>query len=74
MNELVAPRPNLPGIYTQNPNSLLPQIRYWITSLGKVHRPGCSFYKEEGELFQAHRKGWIVGFAVVEMVSKLAHQ
>lgn len=58
MNELVAPRPNLPGIYTQNPNSLLPQIRYWITSLGKVHRPGCSFYQRGRGTLSSTPKGF----------------
>lgn len=44
-NDLNKPRPTLPGIYSQNPNYPIPQVRYWITSLGKVHRPGCSFYE-----------------------------
>ena len=25
--------------------STLPQISYWVTSFGKIHRPGCSFYE-----------------------------
>ncbi len=24
---------------------MIPTIRYWVTSFGKVHRPGCSFYE-----------------------------
>ena len=44
------PSPTLPGIYSRT-NQTLPQIRYWVTSLGKVHRPGCSFYQRgRGEL------------------------
>lgn len=44
------PVPALPGIYSRT-NQTLPQIRYWVTSLGKVHRPGCSFYQRgRGEL------------------------
>ena len=23
----------------------MPTIRYWVTSFGKIHRPGCSFYE-----------------------------
>jgi len=31
--------------------SFLPAVRYWVTSFGKIHRPGCSFYERgRGEL------------------------
>jgi endonuclease YncB( thermonuclease family) len=44
------PSPVLPGMYSRN-NQALPQIRFWVTSLGKVHRPGCSFFQRgRGEL------------------------
>ena len=42
---LTKPRPTLPGALSSYPNSLMPQINYWVTSLGKIHRPGCSFYE-----------------------------
>lgn len=34
-----------------NTNRFLPQISYWVTSFGRIHRPGCSFYQRgRGEL------------------------
>ena len=41
---LQTPQPSLPGAYMRR-NQLLPQISYWVTSFGKIHRPGCSFYE-----------------------------
>ena len=41
---LTVPKPNLPDAYMRR-NQLLPQISYWVTSFGKIHRPGCSFYQ-----------------------------
>lgn len=41
---LTMPKPNLPDAYMRR-NQLLPQISYWVTSFGKIHRPGCSFYQ-----------------------------
>jgi len=41
---LQTPRPSLPSTYLRK-NQLLPQISYWVTSFGKIHRPGCSFYE-----------------------------
>jgi len=41
--------PILPRIMSGN--GALPTIRYWVTSFGKIHRPGCSFYERgRGEL------------------------
>lgn len=32
-------------------SNVLPTIRYWVTSFGKIHRPSCSFYERgRGEL------------------------
>ncbi len=42
--KLQTPQPNLPGAYMRK-NQLLPQISFWVTSFGKIHRPGCSFYE-----------------------------
>jgi len=42
--KLHPPQPSLPGAFMRK-NQLLPQISYWVTSFGKIHRPGCSFYE-----------------------------
>jgi len=42
--KLQPPQPSLPGAFMRK-NQLLPQISYWVTSFGKIHRPGCSFYE-----------------------------
>lgn len=42
--KLQTPQPSLPGAFMRK-NQLLPQISYWVTSFGKIHRPGCSFYE-----------------------------
>jgi hypothetical protein len=42
--KLQTPQPTLPGAYMRK-NQLLPQISFWVTSFGKIHRPGCSFYE-----------------------------
>ena len=41
---LEKPKPKLPSAL-QYGNQLLPQISYWVTSFGRIHRPGCSFYE-----------------------------
>jgi hypothetical protein len=41
---LQKPKPNLPNAYLRN-NQILPQISYWVTSFGKIHRPECTFYE-----------------------------
>jgi hypothetical protein len=46
---LSANSPILPKIMSGNGD--FPTIRYWVTSFGKIHRPGCSFYERgRGEL------------------------
>ena len=42
--KLQTPQPSLSGAFMRK-NQLLPQISYWVTSFGKIHRPGCSFYE-----------------------------
>jgi len=42
--KLQTPQPSRPGVFMRK-NQLLPQISYWVTSFGKIHRPGCSFYE-----------------------------
>ena len=43
------PSPLLPSIMGKNP--FFSGLKYWVTSFGKVHRPGCSFYQRgRGEL------------------------
>lgn len=38
------PQPQLPNILSASRGNL-PLITYWVTSLGKVHRPSCAFYQ-----------------------------
>ena len=42
--KLQTPQPNLPDAYMRK-NQLMPQVSFWVTSFGKIHRPGCSFYE-----------------------------
>jgi hypothetical protein len=42
--KLQTPQPSLSGAFMRK-NQLLPQISFWVTSFGKIHRPGCSFYE-----------------------------
>lgn len=38
------PVPQFPGIL-RGSKSFIPGISYWVTSFGRIHRPGCSFYE-----------------------------
>ena len=38
------PKPSLSNVLN-NTDRFLPQISYWVTSFGRIHRPGCSFYQ-----------------------------
>ncbi len=38
------PTPQLPGIL-RGSKGFIPGISYWVTSFGRIHRPGCSFYE-----------------------------
>jgi len=38
------PNPQLPNM-VGNRKPFVPSLSYWVTSLGRIHRPGCSFYE-----------------------------
>jgi endonuclease YncB( thermonuclease family) len=38
------PTPRLPGMYNSQ-RSFVPSLSFWVTTFGKIHRPGCSFYQ-----------------------------
>lgn len=38
------PTPRLPGMLNSQ-RSFAPSLSFWVTSFGKIHRPGCSFYQ-----------------------------
>ena len=38
------PTPRLPGMINSQ-RSYIPSLTFWVTSFGKIHRPGCSFYQ-----------------------------
>jgi endonuclease YncB( thermonuclease family) len=38
------PNPQLPNMLKDR-NTFVPSLNYWVSSLGKIHRPGCSFYE-----------------------------
>ena len=40
----VSPQPKLPTLYDRR-QGYIPSLSFWVTSFGKIHRPGCSFYE-----------------------------
>ncbi len=38
------PTPQLPGMIKPQ-QSFIPSLSFWVTTFGKIHRPGCSFYQ-----------------------------
>ena len=38
------PKPLLPNMINSQ-RSFVPTLSFWVTSFGKIHRPGCSFYQ-----------------------------
>ena len=38
------PTAKLPGLFNKSSN-YVPTLSYWVTSFGRIHRPGCSFYE-----------------------------
>ena len=38
------PTAKLPGLIN-NRSGFVPSLSYWVTSFGRIHRPGCSFYQ-----------------------------
>ena len=39
-----SPQPKLPTLYDRR-QGFIPSLSFWVTSFGKIHRPGCSFYE-----------------------------
>jgi len=44
VDPFVRPSPNLPGLLNRR-DTFVPGLSFWVTSFGKIHRPGCSFYQ-----------------------------
>ena len=44
IDPLARPTPNLPGMLNRR-DTFVPGLSYWVTSFGKIHRPGCTFYE-----------------------------
>lgn len=44
IDPLARPTPNLPGVLNRR-DTFVPGLSYWVTSFGKIHRPGCTFYE-----------------------------
>ena len=40
----LGPTPQFPRVMSGQAE-FVPRISYWVTSLGRIHRPGCSFYE-----------------------------
>lgn len=38
------PTAKLPDLFNKSSN-YVPTLNYWVTSFGRIHRPGCSFYE-----------------------------
>lgn len=51
-----APMPKLPRLYDQR-QGFVPSLSYWVTSFGKIHRPGCSFYERGRGMLSSKPKG-----------------
>ena len=53
---LARPNPQLPNMLKDR-NSLVPRLSYWVSSLGKIHRPGCSFYERGNGVLTSNPNG-----------------
>ena len=42
--KVLTPTPRFPSSFSPA-GSFVPRLNYWVTSFGKIHRPGCSFYE-----------------------------
>ena len=42
--KVLTPTPRFPPSFSPA-GSFVPRLNYWVTSFGKIHRPGCSFYE-----------------------------
>ena len=55
------PQPKLPGALfqqQQQASGAAPRISFWVSSLGKVHRPGCAFYRKGRGLLTPTPQGY----------------
>ncbi|MBU61625.1 MAG: hypothetical protein CMI26_03885 [Opitutae bacterium] len=53
------PKPKLPGaLFRQQQGVPTAGISYWVSSLGKVHRPGCAFYRKGRGLISNAPQGY----------------
>ncbi len=53
------PKPKLPGaLFRQQQGVPSAGISYWVSSLGKVHRPGCPFYRKGRGLISNTPQGY----------------
>jgi len=53
------PKPKLPGaLFRQQQGIPAAGISYWVSSLGKVHRPGCAFYRKGRGLISNSPQGY----------------
>ena len=53
------PKPRLPGaLFRQQQGVPTAGISFWVSSLGKVHRPGCAFYRKGRGLISNSPQGY----------------
>jgi hypothetical protein len=45
VGKVLAPKPQFPNLLQGGQGGFVPRLSYWVTSFGKIHRPGCSFYE-----------------------------
>ena len=45
IDPLARPTPNLPGVLNRR-DTFVPGLSYWVTSFGKIHRPGCTLLRK----------------------------
>jgi hypothetical protein len=50
------PTARLPGLIN-NKSGFVPSLSYWVTSFGRIHRPGCSFYQRGRGSLSTNPKG-----------------
>ena len=50
------PNPQLPNMLKDR-NTFVPSLNYWVSSLGKIHRPGCSFYERGNGVLTSRPSG-----------------
>lgn len=53
---LARPNPQLPNMLKDR-NTFVPRLSYWVSSLGKIHRPGCSFYERGNGVLTSNPNG-----------------